>query len=77
MCSPTMRMTMSVALPGPNGTTTLTGFDGYLSCAVAAPTMARQQAANARMPNRFMRSSTSCDPAWLLWPAALVYDPSS
>src|SRR5262245_45936371 len=45
MCSPTMRMTMSVALPGPNGTTTLTGLFGYLSWACACtPAKARHSA---------------------------------
>ena len=48
---------MSVALPGPNGTTTLIGFDGNLSCAAAAPATARQPADSRRMANRFMSSS--------------------
>ena len=50
---------MSVALPAPNGTTTLIGFDGYLSCACAtmrsdrAPTSRRAEA-NDRY--RFVRN---------------------
>src|SRR5262245_23180429 len=53
MCSPTMRMTMSVALPGPNGTTTLTGLFGYLSCAASSmPPTARNN--NERIAKRFM-----------------------
>src|SRR5260221_11955064 len=36
ICSPTMRITMSVALAAPNGTSTLIGLDGNLSCAEAA-----------------------------------------
>jgi hypothetical protein len=53
ICSPTIRMTMSVALPGPNGTTTLIGFEGYLSCAeaVVPPTA---KTSNNRMLRRFM-----------------------
>src|SRR4029077_10002543 len=51
ICSPTMRMTMSVALPGPNGTMTLTGFDGYLSCAGAltAPSTMQEGDSRARL----------------------------
>src|SRR5713101_7888124 len=58
MCSPTMRMTMSVALPGPNGTTTLTGFDGYLSwAATSTPPKAKSMVDNNRRSLRFMLSS--------------------
>src|SRR5262249_28348548 len=53
ICSPTMRMTISVALPGPNGTTTLTGFEGYLSCA-ATSTPPRAKRNTNRMLKRFM-----------------------
>src|SRR5262245_50807117 len=35
ICSPMMRMVMSVALPAANGTITRTGRDGYLSWAAA------------------------------------------
>src|SRR5262249_40349881 len=62
MCSPTMRMTMSVALPGPNGTTTLIGFDGYLSCAGAwATPNASTTAAPPNSPPLFMSCSRSGD----------------
>jgi len=47
-----MRMTMSVALPGPNGTTTLIGFAGYLSCAGA---VVAASPSKIRMVRRFMR----------------------
>src|SRR5258708_4359056 len=58
MCSPTMRITMSVALPGPNGTTTLIGFEGYLSCACACtPPMAKTKADDKTIARRCMRSS--------------------
>src|SRR5215831_7639602 len=60
ICSPTMRMTISVALPGPNGTTTLTGFEGYLSCA-ATSTPARAKTSTNRMHDRFMSLSASGD----------------
>src|SRR5215472_2070765 len=60
ICSPTMRMTISVALPGPNGTTTLTGFEGYLSCA-ATWTPPRAKTSTNKMPNRFMSLSASGD----------------
>jgi len=55
ICSPTIRMTISVALPGPNGTTTLIGFDGYLSCA-AAPlaAMAARTADSKGVTRHFM-----------------------
>src|SRR5262249_46994877 len=58
MCSPTMRITMSVALPGPNGTTTLTGFDGYLSCASAAALPTTTHAPSNKKPRRLMLSSS-------------------
>src|SRR5262245_40211959 len=62
-CSPTMRMTMSVALPAPNGTITLTGFDGYLSCARAsAASPARPMTASSTMTRRFIRSSLKSRP---------------
>src|SRR5262245_45023293 len=51
-CSPTMRITMSVALPGPNGTITFTGLDGYFSCACAAPRT--HKTASTIKPRRFM-----------------------
>src|SRR5262249_26469256 len=58
MCSPTIRITMSVALPGPYGTTTLTGFEGYLSCAGAwAAPMATMSANAEAIIKRRMRSS--------------------
>src|SRR5712691_13509109 len=54
-CSPTIRITMSVALPGPKGTTTLIGFTGYLSWAAAAMLpSARQDAESKIRPRRFM-----------------------
>src|SRR5262245_48499695 len=62
MCSPTMRMTMSVALPGPNGTTTLTGLLGYLSCAASSiPPTARNN--NERIAKRFMWLSAVLAPS--------------
>src|SRR4051812_34344179 len=63
MCSPTMRMTTSVALPGPNGTMTLIGLLGNFSCAVTAlaaiavAATARQVAASRMKAVRFMSSS--------------------
>ncbi len=55
-----MRMTMSVALPGPNGTTTLTGFDGYLSCAwdwaFACMPLKARHSANKRLTRRISSS---------------------
>src|SRR5215831_18574213 len=56
ICSPTMRMTISVALPGPNGTTTLMGFEGYLSCAEAG--MPYAKTSNNRTIRRFMSVDT-------------------
>src|SRR5258708_1129845 len=61
MCSPTMRITMSVALPGPNGTTILIGFEGYLSCACAWAPKARRTAVAIKTPKRFMPCCRSCD----------------
>src|SRR5262249_2162700 len=62
MCSPTIRITMSVALPGPNGTTTLMGFEGYLSCAGAgAAPNARKTTPAARSPKRLIPCSRSRD----------------
>ena len=55
ICSPTMRMTMSVALPGPNGTTTRTGLLGYFSCAPALDARTTM-AASRNKPVRFMIS---------------------
>src|ERR1700704_3070236 len=46
-----MRMTMSVALPGPNGTTTLTGLLGYLSWACAPNAVTTRQSTSTD-PNR-------------------------
>src|SRR5262245_3236790 len=58
MCSPTMRMTTSVALPGPNGTMTLIGLLGNFSCAVTAlAATARLVAASRMKAVRFMSSS--------------------
>src|SRR5262245_29031937 len=57
ICSPTMRMTMSVALPGPNGTTILIGLLGNLSCAAAGPAAARHRTAKRARPVRFMSGS--------------------
>ena len=55
--SPTMRMTMSVALPGPNGTTTLIGFVGNLSCAVR----------RCRRQRRATSTTRECpDASWIL-----------
>src|SRR5262245_24182812 len=55
ICSPTMRMTMSVALPGPNGTMTLTGLPGYLSCASASiPGVASSSAEATVKPKRII-----------------------
>src|SRR3981081_2182064 len=48
-----MRMTMSVALPGPNGTTTLTGLLGYLSWACAPNAVTTRQSTSTD-PNRRM-----------------------
>src|SRR4051812_12570515 len=53
MCSPTMRITMSVALPGPNGTTTLTGLLGNLSWACAPNAVTARQSTRTD-PNRRM-----------------------
>src|SRR5215831_12557855 len=58
MCSPTMRMTISVALPGPNGTTTLIGFEGYLSCAATSTPLTAKTSRNSR-PKRFIAYSVS------------------
>src|SRR5262245_44039940 len=56
ICSPMMRMVMSVALPAPNGTITRTGRDGYLSCA-AAPPAAVNTSADSNRISRFMSGS--------------------
>src|SRR4051812_37317869 len=56
MCSPTMRITMSVALPGPNGTTTLTGLLGNLSWACAPNAVTARQSTRTD-PNRRMGMS--------------------
>src|SRR3954462_13805867 len=53
MCLPTMRITMSVALPGPNGTTTLTGLLGNLSWACAPNAVTARQSTRTD-PNRRM-----------------------
>src|SRR6478672_1211885 len=54
--SPTMRITISVALPAPNGTSTLTGLEGYLSCACAGVQTMAATANKARL-KRFMIAS--------------------
>jgi hypothetical protein len=56
MCSPTIRITMSVALPGPNGTTTLTGLLGNLSWACAPNAVTARQSTRTD-PNRRMGMS--------------------
>src|SRR3954452_15924214 len=53
MCSPTIRITMSVALPGPTGTTTLTGLLGNLSWACAPDAVTARQSTRTD-PNRRM-----------------------
>src|SRR6266700_3436289 len=58
ICSPTMRMTISVALRGPNGTTTLIGFEGYLSCAATSTPLTAKTSRNRR-PKRFITCSVS------------------
>src|SRR3981189_321307 len=50
-----MRMTMSVARPGPNGTTTLTGLLGNLSWACAPNAVTTRQSTSTD-PNRRMGS---------------------
>src|ERR1700704_6200240 len=55
MCSPTIRITMSVALPGPNDTTTLTGLLGNLSWACAPNAVTTRQSTSTD-PNRRMGS---------------------
>ena len=54
ICSATMRVTMSVAPPGPYGTTIFTGLTGYLSCADAVAATAKHASAPMIQPIRFM-----------------------
>src|SRR5262245_35401714 len=61
MCSPTMRITISVALPGPKGTSTLIGFDGYRSCAASSVTAPASSIADtASIPSRLMFPPEPC-----------------
>ena len=50
-----MRITISVALPGPKGTRTLMGFDGYRSCAASSMTLPASSIADTTsIPSRLM-----------------------
>src|SRR5262249_33047274 len=54
MASPTIRMTMSVALPGPNGTITLIGLLGYLSSPCAGLPVVKATSVSSSSLNRAM-----------------------